>query len=122
MASAFTPCAVVGSRRTSGHGNSPCVSGSASCAVVANAGGQSDGATSGGEPGGGVWTRAVQIGVRHATRPAWASVTMATRSPAVACPHCPCPLVSASHQASPARGAAPDTIVEASVLGRRYRR
>jgi hypothetical protein len=62
MASAFTACAVHGSCRNSGHGNSPCASGSASCAVVATAGGRVDGATSGGEPGRGVWSEALRIG------------------------------------------------------------
>ena len=67
--SAFTACAVYGSRRTSDHGGSPCVSGSASCAVVATAGGQSDGATSRSEPGGGVWMATVHI--RMLTCPAF---------------------------------------------------
>ena len=62
-----------------GPGNSPCNEACASCAVATNAGGRAEGATSVGEPGGGVWTRAVQIGVRHTTRPAWAYV--ATRHP-----------------------------------------
>ena len=53
--------AVCGSRRTSGHGNSPCESGSASCAVVAIGGGRADGFASGGEPGGGVWTSQVDV-------------------------------------------------------------
>jgi len=105
--SAFTDCAVYGSRRTNGHGNSPCVSASASRAVVATAGGRDEGATSGGEPHGAVWTRAVQIGAWHATRPAWAYVATAMRSPAIAGSRCPCPLICESHQGSPTRLGAP---------------
>jgi len=64
------------------------------------------GAASSGEPGGGVWTRAVQIDVRHATRPAWGCAAMAMPSPAVTGPRCPNPLVSEPYQASPPPGRA----------------
>jgi hypothetical protein len=84
--SALSAFAVCGSRRTSGHGGSPCGQESTSCALVAIAGGRADGLTSESEPGGGVWTRAVQIGVRHTTRLAEAYVAAAMRSPTVAGP------------------------------------
>jgi hypothetical protein len=60
--SAFTPFAVYGCRRTSAHGNSPSEQESASCAVVAIAGRRAHGATSEGEPRGGVWTQPVHVG------------------------------------------------------------
>jgi len=41
----------------------PLASGSASCVVVATAGGRADGVTSESEPGGDVWTRVVQMEV-----------------------------------------------------------
>ena len=59
--SAFTACAVFGSRRTSGHGNSPCMQASASFAAVATLKARPHGATSGSEPGGGVWIGTLQV-------------------------------------------------------------
>ena len=64
MVSAFTADAVYGSRRTSGHGNSPCVAGSRLLvAVVARPPmrGSRMGPTSWSEPGGGVWIGTLQI-------------------------------------------------------------
>jgi hypothetical protein len=50
--------------------------------------------------------------VRHTTRPVSAYVAMATRSPGVAAPRCPCPLVGESRPTDPWRGS-PDARVHA---------
>jgi len=68
MLSAFTADAVYGSRRTSGHGGSLDHQRPPPAREVAIAGGRADGVASWGEPGGGVWTRVVQIEVAPAAK------------------------------------------------------